>query len=99
VVDQSKNNDDKNRFLYPRARYHGDFKPENLAFNANLQEFAQRVSYICGLETNGKITTEEAYLEIKRLWQRLKQSKKALIDTPKPPPPDLPEDDSSDDQD
>jgi len=32
-------------FLYPRSRYYGQVKPENLVFNANLQEFAQRVSY------------------------------------------------------
>ncbi len=65
-------------FFYPRSRYRGEFTPENLAFNANLQEFAQRVSYICALETNGKISTEEAYLEIKSLWKQLKKSKKQL---------------------
>ena len=52
---------DKNSFLYPRRRYHGQVKPENLVFNANLQEFAQRVSYICNLETSGKLSPEEAY--------------------------------------
>jgi len=33
-------------FIYPRSRYYGQVKPENLVFNANLQEFAQRVSYM-----------------------------------------------------
>jgi hypothetical protein len=65
-------------FLYPRASYHGDFKPENLAFNANLQEFAQKISYICNLETGGKISALEAYQKIKNLWRDLKQSKKGL---------------------
>ena len=37
----------KDDFLYPRGRYYGHVKPENLVFNANLQEFAQRISYIC----------------------------------------------------
>ncbi len=65
-------------FLYPRSSYHGDFSPENLIFNANLQEFAQRVSFISGLETGGKISSEEAYHEVKKLWKKLKKSKKNL---------------------
>ena len=32
----------------------GQVKPENLLFNANLQEFAQRVMVIANLETAGK---------------------------------------------
>jgi hypothetical protein len=69
---------DKNRFLYPRSRYYGQVKPENLVFNANLQEFAQRVSYICNLETNGKLAPEEAYKQIKALWKQIKRTKKQL---------------------
>ena len=69
---------DKDRFLYPRSRYYGKVKPENLVFNANLQEFTQRVSFTCNLETNGKISPEEAYKQIKTLWKQLKQSKKQL---------------------
>ena len=65
-------------FLYPRSSYHGDFSPENLIFNANLQEFAQRVSFISGLETGGKISSEEAYNEVKKLWKKLRKSKKNL---------------------
>lgn len=65
-------------FLHPRSRYRGQFKPENLAFNANLQEFAQRVTYICNLETNGKLSPEESYQQIRTLWKQLKQSKKQL---------------------
>jgi hypothetical protein len=68
----------KEDFLYPRGRYYGHVKPENLVFNANLQEFAQKVSYICNLETGGKITPDEAYDQIKLLWKQLKQSKKQL---------------------
>jgi isopropylmalate/homocitrate/citramalate synthase len=65
-------------FLNPRSRYYGQVKPENLVFNANLQEFANRVTIICGLETNGKMTPEESYKEIKSLWKQLKCSKKEL---------------------
>nr|WP_298613771.1 hypothetical protein [uncultured Thermosynechococcus sp.] len=70
---------DKEKFLFPTSRYHGAFTPQNLAFNANLQEFAQRVSYICGLETGGKISPEEAYHQIKALWKQLKKSRDLLF--------------------
>ena len=71
-------NTDKHKFLYPRSTYYGDVQPKNLVFNANLQEFAQKVNYICNLETSGKITSEAAYLKIKHLWKQLKRSKKEL---------------------
>lgn len=69
---------DQSDFLYPRSRYYGEVKPENLVFNANLQEFAQRISFICNLETAGKLSPEEAYKQIKHLWKELKHSKKQL---------------------
>ncbi|MFN6488264.1 MULTISPECIES: hypothetical protein [unclassified Nostoc] len=72
------NAQDKNSFLYPRSRYYGKFQPENLVFNANLQEFSQKISYITCLETGGKLSQEEAYEQIKALWKELKQSKKQL---------------------
>jgi hypothetical protein len=65
-------------FLYQNNRYHGDFRPENLVFNNNLQEFTQKVSFICSLETAGKLTPEESYKQIKNLWKELKRSKKEL---------------------
>ena len=68
-----------NEFVTPRGKYHGEFTPQNLAFNANLQEFAQRVSLICALETGGKISSAQAYDDIKKLWKELKTSKKNLI--------------------
>jgi hypothetical protein len=69
---------DRSDFLYPRSRYYGQVKPENLVFNANLQEFAQRVNFICNLETGGKISSSEAYEQIKSLWKQLKKTKKQL---------------------
>jgi hypothetical protein len=65
---------DKEAFIYARSSYQGEFTPKRLIFNANLQEFAQRVGILCGLETGGKITSEEAYKEIKKLWKSLKES-------------------------
>ncbi|MBD2326978.1 MAG: hypothetical protein B0A82_21990 [Alkalinema sp. CACIAM 70d] len=69
---------DKFDFINPRSRYRGQVKPENLVFNANLQEFAQRVMTISNLETGGKISPEQSYEQIKLLWKELKRSKKAL---------------------
>lgn len=69
---------ERSEFLYPRARYRGAVQPENLVFNANLQEFSQRISFICNLESNGKLTPEESYKQIKSLWKQLKRSKKEL---------------------
>lgn len=68
----------KDDFLYPCGRYYGQVKPENLVFNANLQEFAQRVGYISSLETAGKVSSEDAYNQIKTLWKQLKRTKKQL---------------------
>lgn len=69
---------DRSNFLHPRSRYYGAVRPENLVFNANLQEFAQRVSYISCLETGGKLTPEESYKQVKALWKQLKRTKKQL---------------------
>lgn len=68
----------RSEFIGPTSRYYGQVKPENLVFNANLQEFSHRVSLICGLETNGKLTPQESYDQIKSLWKQLKRSKKEL---------------------
>ncbi len=65
---------DMTSFLLPRSRYRGPVKPENLVFNANLQEFSQRVTFISSLETNGKISPEDSYQQIKTLWEQLSRS-------------------------
>lgn len=75
VMTNSKKTED---FLYPRHPYHGKVQPKNIVFNSNLQEFAQKISYICNLETGGKLPPEKAYKQIKSLWKELKQSKKEL---------------------
>jgi hypothetical protein len=65
-------------FIYHRQRYSGKVQPQNMVFNANLQEFAQRVGYISVLETAGKMAPEDSYRRIEELWQELKRSKKKL---------------------
>jgi hypothetical protein len=70
---------EKERFMNPISRYRGEFSPENLAFDANLQEFTNRISIICALETGGKISPIEAYQQIKDLWAELEQSKNNLL--------------------
>ena len=75
---EDSNRVEKEKFLYPRHRYQGEFTPESLVFNANLQEFAQKVTYVCSLETGGKLTGAQAYQQIKSLWKQLKMSRKEL---------------------
>ncbi|MDJ0571632.1 MAG: hypothetical protein QNJ53_21665 [Pleurocapsa sp. MO_192.B19] len=70
----------KDNFLYPIGNYYGEFTPQNLAFDANLQLFAQQVMYLCNLEANGKMKPEDTYNEIKKFWKQLKYSKKELLD-------------------
>jgi hypothetical protein len=77
-------NIDKGKFLNPISTFRGDFSPENLAFDANLQEFANRVSLVCALETGGKIPPNEAYQQIRDLWEQLADSKKNLLGDDKP---------------
>lgn len=68
----------KNQLLFPRARFQGDFTPENLAFDNNLQEFAQRVAFICSLENSGKITGDDAHSQIRALYKELQKSHRGL---------------------
>ena len=79
---EDETEDVKRQFLYPRGKYNGVFSPQRLIFDANLQEFSQRVSFICALESNGKMSGEEAYQEIKKLWRQLKIAKRNLLDNP-----------------
>jgi hypothetical protein len=64
--------------LNRRLRYQGEFTPENLAFDSNLQEFALRVAYICGLETAGKITPNDAHRRIRALYEELERTHMGL---------------------
>jgi len=62
------------------SNYRGDdWSPERLVFHQNLEQFAERVSLIVGLQANGKISQESAYREIKSLWKGLKTSRSNLL--------------------
>lgn len=61
--------------------YHGeDWTPERLAFHQNLEQFADRVGLIVGLQGNGKISQEMAFDQIKQLWAGLRNSKITLLE-------------------
>ncbi len=53
-------------------------------FHQNLESFAERVGLIVGLQSNGKITQENAYAEIRRIWNDLRDSKKSLLQNLEP---------------
>ena len=56
-----------------------DWSPERLAFHQNLESFAERVGLIVGLQSNGKLSQEGAYAEIRKLWKSLLSSKNNLL--------------------
>ncbi|NEQ77320.1 MAG: hypothetical protein F6K24_06000 [Okeania sp. SIO2D1] len=66
----------KGEFLYPQSRYYGQATPANINFNAKLQEFSHKISYISALQTSGKISISSAYLQIQELWEQLEKIKK-----------------------
>ncbi|MCL6433814.1 MAG: hypothetical protein K6T90_06275 [Leptolyngbyaceae cyanobacterium HOT.MB2.61] len=68
----------KTAFLYPYARYHGEFTPTAFLFNANLQEFAYQVGITCSLQTGGKLSPTEAFQQIEALWHQLQVAKEQL---------------------
>lgn len=79
MTEQPVNPADKDAFMFPQRSFHGEFTPENLVFDVNLQEFADRVGIICALENGGKIAPAEAYRQIKELWQAIERSKQNLL--------------------
>ena len=61
-------------FLCHNSTYYGQVKSKNLLFNSNLQKFTQKVSYICCLETGGKVSPENSFRQLKSLWKELKKT-------------------------
>jgi hypothetical protein len=59
-----------------------DWSPQRLAFHQNLESFAERVGLIVGLQSNGKLSQEQAYAQIRRIWKELKGSKDTLLNNP-----------------
>ncbi len=66
--------------LESHTSYRGrDWSPQRLMFHQNLESFADRVGLIVGLQSNGKMSQEEAYTEIRKIWKDLKGSKDELL--------------------
>jgi hypothetical protein len=66
--------------LEAHGSYRGDdWSPERLVFHQNLESFADRVGLVVGLQANGKLSQEQAYAQIKKIWSQLKESKKSLL--------------------
>lgn len=59
-------------------RFHGRFTPQNLVFDANLQEYAVRIGYISARETSGRLPAVEAFAQVQTLWEQLSQSYELL---------------------
>jgi hypothetical protein len=57
-----------------------DWSPQRLMFHQNLESFADRIGLIVGLQANGKLSQEQAYGEIRKMWKQLKQSKDHLLE-------------------
>ena len=56
-----------------------DWTPQRLMFHQNLESFAERVGLLVGLQSNGKVTQEQAYAEIRKLWKDLKGTRGNLL--------------------
>jgi len=66
--------------LESHSSYRGsDWSPQRLVFHQNLESFADRVGLIVGLQSNGKMSQEQAYTEIRKIWKELKLSKDELL--------------------
>lgn len=67
--------------LAGHSGYRGqDWTPQRLMFHQNLESFADRVGLIVGLQSNGKMSQERAYTEIRKIWKELKLSKDVLLE-------------------
>ena len=53
--------------------------PTSLVFHQNLESFADRVGLIVALQSNGKLSQEQAYDQIRKIWKKLRESKKDLL--------------------
>jgi hypothetical protein len=64
--------------VFPFGPYQGQFSLENLAFNANLQEFTQQAQIIADSYGQGHLDSDGALHQLEQLWQQLKASKHGL---------------------
>ena len=70
----------KEEFLYPTPPINPDKDLSflDIATINNLNNFSHHVSYLTNMAIGGKITSDEAYKEIKKLYKAMKQSHKSL---------------------
>ena len=70
----------KEEFLCPTPSINPDADVSflDIASVNNLNNFSHHVSYLTNMAIGGKITAEDAYKEIKKLYKAMKQSHKSL---------------------
>jgi len=70
----------KEEFLYPTPPINPDADMSflDIAQINNLNNFTHHVSYLTNMAIGGKITVEDAYAEIKKLYKAMRQSRKSL---------------------
>jgi hypothetical protein len=70
----------KEEFLYPTPPINPDADMSFLDITQinNLNNFTHHVSYLTNMAIGGKITTEDAYKQIKNLYKAMRQSRKSL---------------------
>lgn len=70
----------KEEFLYPTPSFSPDTDMSflDIAQINNLNNFSHHVSYLTNMAIGGKLTSNEAYKEIKKLYKAMKQSHKSL---------------------
>jgi len=76
----SKSQQVKEEFLYPTPSINPDSDVSflDIALTNNLNNFSHHVSYLTNMAIGGKMTSENAYNEIKKLYKAMKQSHKSL---------------------
>lgn len=65
-------------FIHPHSHYYGELTPENVHFHNQMEDFVQEATMISNLAGNGKMSLENAFGEIEKLWKQLIQSKEEL---------------------
>ena len=69
-------NKDLDKFVFAIPTGDGDFL--DITAQNNLSVFSTHIGYVASLSSSGKITTEEAYSQTKKLYKSLRQSYKSL---------------------
>ncbi|MEO1210973.1 MAG: hypothetical protein AAFX78_15725 [Cyanobacteria bacterium J06638_20] len=64
--------------LYGYASYRHSDQPEHRLFNRMLQHFAQRVTYLCSLHSNGKLSADDFIGAVDAMWEEIERCKAQL---------------------